>query len=386
MLSAEVQAELIAFTQDVIRAYSLSGKEDQVAGVITQKMHNLKYDKVEVDAYGSVIGYRQGAHPGPTILFDSHMDVVPITNTDEWLHNPLAAEIADGKIWGRGASDMKGSLAACVVSLGRLSADQFNGTLVVSTTVGEEIHEGIALSKVIEHVHPDFVVICEPNGCCLGIGQKGRAGITINVMGKPAHSSVPHLGDNAMYKAVEIIQRLRRMALPKDPILGDGIMELIDGISTPYPSQSTLPVKFSMRYDRRLMQGETLESVRQSVNEALEGIDDWSMVFPDVEIHTYTNQVLKDVDFHPGWLINRESPWIKKAARGLNKAGIEPQYTTARFCTNGSFSAGVMGIPTMIFGPSSGMLAHCINEHIEINELIQGANGYTSLASELTGD
>jgi putative selenium metabolism hydrolase len=385
MLPAHLQEEIVAFAQEVIRANSLSGQEAQVAEIVAKKMGSLGYDPVEIDEFGNVIGYRKSSLPGPTILFDSHMDVVPVTNPEAWTSGPFSGEIRDGKIWGRGASDMKGPLAAAVVALGHLPPEDFYGTLVVSTTVGEEIHEGAALARVIDRVHPDLVVICEPNGCSLGIRQKGRAGIRIEALGTPAHSSVPHLGENAMYKAVEVIEGLRKMALPSDPILGDGIMELIDGVSSPYPSQSTLPVSFLMRYDRRLMQGETMDSVLRSIQNALDGITGWKIEFPEVEIHTYTGNLLKEPDFHPGWLIDRTSPWINRAAEGLRAAGIEPEYTTARFCTNGSYSAGVARIPTMIFGPSSGLLAHCIDEHILIADLLRGAEGYMGLARSLAG-
>ncbi len=383
MLSKEIQEEAITFAQEVVRANSLSGHEDKVARVIEQKMRTLGYDQVEIDAFGNVIGKRFGKHPGPTILFDGHMDVVPVTNLDTWRSDPFAAEIYDGKIWGRGTSDMKGPLSAAVIALGHVPAEDIYGTLVVSGSIGEEMHEGAALEKVMAQVHPDFVVICEPNGCCLGIGQKGRAGIWVEVFGKPAHSSVPHLGDNAMYKAVRVIDCLHQMLLPSDPVLGNGVMELIDGISSPYPSLSTIPVSFRMRYDRRLMHTETMESVLESIRLTLADLPDWEADFQQIKIQTYTGKSLEAPDFHPGWLMDPNNTWIQKAYKGLQKAGITPTYTTALFCTNGSYSAGIAGVPTMIFGPSTGLLAHCVNENIEIADLLQGVEGYMGLATEL---
>lgn len=383
MSSKNIQEEVISFAQSIIRVNSLSGHEGQVARLIRKKMKTLGYDDVQVDPYGNVIGTKIGKLPGPVVLFDGHMDAVPVTNQEEWSVDPFSGLIRDGKIWGRGASDMKGPLAAAVVAIGHIPRDQFCGTLVVSGSVCEEIHEGAAFSKVLQKIAPDFVVICEPNGCCLGVGQKGRAGLWMEVFGKPSHSSVPHLGENAIYKAMKVIDRLREMKLPSDPFLGNGLMELIDGVSSPYPSQSTLPVSFKMRFDRRLMQNETMESVLESINSALEGLQDWKCDFTNVKIRTYTGESLEFPDFHPGWSIDPESTWIQKAQRGLREGGIEPALMAARFCTNGSFSAGHENIPTMIFGPSSGMLAHCIDENIEISELLQGAEGYTGLAKNL---
>jgi putative selenium metabolism hydrolase len=383
MPSESFQAELVAFAQSIIRENSLSGKEEAVGKLIAEKMKALGYDSVQADRYGNVIGTRQGKHPGPTILFDGHMDVVPVNSPEAWSTDPFGGQIRDGKIWGRGTSDMKGPLAAAVVAIGHVPAEEIYGTVVVSGSVCEEYHEGAAVQKVVEQTHPDFVVICEPNGCRLGIGQKGRAGIWVELSGKPAHSSVPHLGENAVYKAVPVIERLRKMPLPSDPFLGNGVMELIDAISDPFPSRSTIPVNFRMRYDRRLMQNETMESVLASINDALCGLSDWKVGFSMVHMDTCTGDVLEDVDFHPGWLMPESSPWVVKAGRGLSTAGIEPILGAALFCTNGSYTAGVAKLPTIIFGPSSGMLAHCIDEHISIDELLLGAQGYMELVQSL---
>ncbi len=383
MLTNDVQDEVVAFAQEIIRIESLSGEEGSVAAVVRAKMQALGYDRVETDDFGSLVGYRQGIRPGPTVLFDSHMDVVPVTNPDEWTSDPFGAEIRGGSIYGRGASDMKGPLAAAVVGLGRLPKDEFAGTIAVSTSVLEEKHEGIALQAVMQHCHPDFVVICEPNGNTIGVGQKGRAGIWVDVSGSPAHSSVPHLGDNAVYKGVKVIERLHGMALPSDDVVGEGVMELIDAISRPYPSRSTVPVGFYLRYDRRLVRGETEEGVLQSTRQALAGLSGWQVGFQEIELDTYTGQKLRALDYHPAWAIDRGSDWIQKAARGLASVGISPQYTTALFCTNGSYSAGTAGVPTLIFGPSSGQMAHRIDEYIPIDELLSGAEGYQGLARSL---
>lgn len=383
MLSKAVQEEVIAFTQEVVRINSLSGHEGEVAQAIERKMRSLAYDRVQVDPYGSVIAWRYGAHPGPTILFDAHMDVVPVTTPETWGHAAFSGEIADNKIWGRGASDMKGPLAAAVVALGRVPKDEISGTLAISTSIGEEQHEGAALEQVMQVVKPDFVVICEPNGCCLGLGQKGRAGLWVDVCGKPAHSSVPHLGDNAVYKGVKVIERLREMDLPKDEFLGAGIIELIDAVSRPLPSRSTVPVGFTLHYDRRLMAGESMETILITMRAALANLPDWDLGFEQVTIDCYTGNKLVAPDYHPGWITDQNSPWVQKAIRSLIQAGIEPKVTAAQFCTNGSYSAGIAKVPTMIFGPSSGLLAHCMDEYIQIDELLSGAEGYWALAREL---
>jgi len=383
MLDKSIREGTISFAQEIIRVNSPSWHEEGVARFVERKMKALEYDSVRIDQLGNVIGTRHGKHPGPIVLFDGHMDVVPATNLDEWTCDPFSGEIRDGKIWGRGATDMKGPLAAVIMAVGHIPAEEVHGTLVVSASLGEESYEGAAMAQVLEEVSPDFVVICEPNDCCVGVGQKGRAGLWVEVSGKPAHSSQPHLGENAIYKSVKVIERLREMPLPSDDQLGEGIMELVDGISSPFPSLATVPVSFRMRYDRRLMPGETIESVLDSIKFALKDLPDWQVGLSEMKINTYTGKTIEALDFHPGWIINSTSPWIKRAQAGLRESGIEAKPSVAHYCTNGAQSAGVENIPTMIFGPSSILLAHIIDEYIEINELLRGVEGYLGLTRNL---
>lgn len=377
------EAETIALCQALIRSNSLSGAEGDTAHLVAEKMHELRFDRVVIDPFGSVIGWKQGRRPGPVVLFDAHMDVVPVSEPERWTRPPYSGQLEDGCIWGRGASDMKGPLAAALLALGGLPAEEISGTVVFSASVGEEKHEGAALEQVMRQVQPDFVVICEPNGCCLGLGQKGRAGLQVTIEGKPAHSSVPHLGENAVYKGMQVIERLRQMELPAHEFVGPGVLELIDAVSSPYPSRSTVPSGFALRYDRRLIPGETVESVLASMRQALTGLPGWQVSFEQVTFACYTGETLSALDFHPAWSTPPDSPWVQRAAAALQAAGIEKQISAARFCTNGSYSAGVAGVSTLIFGPSSGLLAHCIDEHIRVDELLQGLAGYQALGTTL---
>ena len=107
------------------------------------------------------------------------------------------------------------------------------------------------------------------------------------------------------------------------------------------------------------------------------------MILSEVKFNTYTGKTIEALDFHPIWIIESTSPWIKRAQAGLKESGINAKFTTAHYCTNGSQSAGVKNIPTIIFGPSSILLAHIIDEYIEISELLRGVEGYLGLARSL---
>ena len=161
-MQVSYQAEACSFCQELVRLPSLSGEEGPVADAVMREMRMLSYDQATRDALGSVIGLVQGAQPGRALLIDAHMDVVPGTSPEAWRHPPFAGERAEGRIWGRGATDVKGSLAAAVVAVGSLQRDELAGRVIVSASVGEEMSEGAALSRILQEHPADRVIICEP--------------------------------------------------------------------------------------------------------------------------------------------------------------------------------------------------------------------------------
>ena len=197
ILTAEQKEEIISLTRELVRIPGGSGDESKTACSVRKKMESLGYDEVSVDEYGNVLGTLKGDHPGPTLLFDGHMDVVPVREPRLWEHEPYGGEVSDGKIWGRGTTDMKGALAAMICAPAHLKRSDFPGRILVSASVAEELLVGAAFSKILDRypLSIDAVVIGEPTSLRLGTAEKGRAGIEIISHGTVAHSSRPDLGD-----------------------------------------------------------------------------------------------------------------------------------------------------------------------------------------------
>lgn len=135
--------------------------------------------------------------------------------------------------------------------------------------VHEECFEGIAARLVSERYKPDYVIIGEASELNLKIGQRGRAEIVVETFGKPAHSANPQAGINAVYKMAQLIDKIRTITPPTHPVLGHGILELTDIKSSPYPGASVVPDYCRATYDRRLLVGETKESVIAPLESAL---------------------------------------------------------------------------------------------------------------------
>lgn len=149
-LTRDRQEEILRFTQELVRCPCFSGDEAATAAAVARQMKKLGYDNVEVDRWGNVIGTIHGAKPGPTIVFDGHMDVVPVRTPELWEHEPYGGEIFEGKIWGRGTVDMKGGLSACLCAAAFVDRADIAGTILVTGTVAEELLIGRGLGKILE--------------------------------------------------------------------------------------------------------------------------------------------------------------------------------------------------------------------------------------------
>jgi len=384
-LSPIDQNELVSLLQKLVQAESPTGQERLTADIAQSAMTTLNFDRVWRDDYGNVIGERRGSLPGPALLFEAHMDVVAAGKLEDWADDPFSGRLIEGKIYGRGAADTKGSLASLICAIASIPREQIRGTLYAVGSVGEETLEGAGLRKVIQALQPQGVVVGEPTGCRLAIGQKGRARIVFTAHGRPAHSSSPHLGENAVLKGAEIVRRVESLPLPEDSLLGRGVMVPLLIRSKPLPPvMGTIPHECQVLYDRRLIKGETPESVLAEYQQALADLPGWDAAVDQAGFETYTGINLTAPDFHHGWHMPPESAWVQSAANALLQSGIEAGIHAVPYCTNGSVAAGEMGLPTLIFGPGEIAQAHVPNEHISVSELLRGARGYAALAQELS--
>jgi putative selenium metabolism hydrolase len=369
---------LEAFTFELVRTPSPSGEEGAVAALVRAEMERLGY-AVEVDGLGNVVGTLD-AGPGPCVLFDAHMDTVGVTDPGAWSADP-AGELRDGRLYGRGSTDMKGPLAALVH--GVAAAAPGGGRVVVSASIAEEMIEGFATVEVARRVGPDVAVICEPSSRRVVVGQRGRAELIVEVDGRPSHSSRPDLGVNAVEAMADVLRAVRELELPSHPELGEAILVPTDVISRPFPALSVLPDRCTCTFDRRTLPGEGEEEVLAPLRAAVEAAAAPHGATGRVEIgldrfDAYTGARVEARNFAPAWYAGVDDPAARTA---LDALGAEPGVWV--FCTNGSGTAA-LGIATIGYGPGDETLAHRVDEHIELDELYAGALGYSALTEALT--
>lgn len=385
MLTDRQKEEVLELARRFIGIPSLTGEEAGVAAAVHEAMESLGYHEVHRDEWGNVVGVIRGSGPG-SVLFDAHMDTVP-WNAAAWKRDPLGGEVAQGRLWGRGASDMKGAMAAAVYGVGLLARDPGSiGTVYVSCSVCEEPAEGASLVRICQRFQPRAVVIQEATELRINIGQRGRAEIIVETLGKSAHSSRPDLGHNAVKDMASLIRAVEeRLQLPSDPLLGPAILEVTDVKSYPYPGLSVVPSRCRATFDRRLLVEDTRDGVLDQVRQLAQELGIEAEVrLAETEIRTYTGTSFTHPSFAPAWKLPSDAPFVRAAQGALQSVGQAGELGAYSFCTNGSGSAGVLGIPTIGYGPGRESEAHIDDEWLELDQLYAATAGYGALARELS--
>ncbi len=237
--------KLIEFTQALVQRPGLSGAEEAVARRVADEMTALRYDRVETDDLGNVVGVIDGARAGKTILLDGHTDTVGISPGVAWQRDPFCGDVVTTEqgdaIYGRGAADMKGAIAAMVHGAAAVDRSTLTGRIVVSASTMEEVLEGVALTAVMARMPPDFVIIGEATGLEIARGGRGRAEVHLETVGRPSHSSAPQQGRNAVLDMMRVIAHVEGIELPENDLMGPAIFALTDIVSDPYPGHSGHP-------------------------------------------------------------------------------------------------------------------------------------------------
>jgi putative selenium metabolism hydrolase len=381
--------ELTRFAQRLVQTPSLSGQEGDVAALIVDHLNALGFPDVRVNAMGSVIS-RLGNGSGPTLLYDAHMDTVGATAPESWPYPPFAGAIEDGALRGLGAVDMKSALASMIYGARQLLPyqDQLNGTLALAFVVQEEPCEGLAIRMVIEEdgLRPDFALIGEPTNLHISRGQRGRVMFKVTVEGQAAHGSQPERGQNAIYAAARLVFAVQLLAgdLPRDPFLGPGTIA-VTGIESRGASLNAIPDRCKVFVDRRLTLGETVMGAQAQ----LESLISRESIPATVEITTYNEPSYTGVvrvarEAHPAWALDRGHPLVTTLSQTIQAArGAAPEIGQWPFSTDGVYTMGQAGIPTVGFGPGDPNLAHTNREATPLEDLRTAARVYAEFAAAL---
>ncbi|WP_022667477.1 YgeY family selenium metabolism-linked hydrolase [Desulfospira joergensenii] len=380
----EIQSELIEFARDLVRIKSYSGDEEEIIRFIEGKMKELAYDEVIIDAMGNLVG-RMGKGE-KIIMFDSHIDTVQAEDLTQWIHDPFSGVIEDGRLCGRGSVDMKSAAAASVYA-GALAKKLYlleDKTLYVSCTVMEEDCDGENLKHLFQEccILPDYMIICEPSGNQLVTGHKGKAQVAVKTRGISAHGSAPEKGLNAIYEMAEIITRIEqtgnRLMKSREP-RGTLVASRISSLSE---SLNAVPFECEIYLDRRMVTGETLETLEKEMDAIVRGRNaSWKI--GTLKRKSWTGMDVTYEPFHTAWEIDPGHDLTKaciKTFQTIFRKDPEPDYWD--FSTN-AVTPVAMGIPTIGFGPGEYKLAHMVNENCETRQISDACKFYSAVMERL---
>ncbi len=386
-------AAAISFAQDLIRIPGLSGHEENVAQRVRVEFDRLGFLDVRSDRVGNVIGRVPGTGEGATVLLNSHMDVVAEGDHSEWEYPPFEAVIAHGELHGRGAMDIKGPLALQTHVAAAL-AGKTPGDILVAHTVFEE-RGGLGMKSLIEtgEIAPDVCVIGESTHGDICIGHRGRAEVEVFISGKAGHASAPERAANAILLLPAVLAGIERAArdLPSDPILGQSTMvpSMIDVLPQ---SRNVIPDSVVVAIDWRILPGMTEDTLLARVRDAVMGQVGDQTRGCTVTVRMATEAQRAYTDYRetrnlmtPGFLMDPTDPIVQTACEVVGNREEEGP-AVARpwtFATDGGWSCGINGIPSIGFAPGEERFAHTNRERLDLAEARWAFDRYVELIPAL---
>jgi putative selenium metabolism hydrolase len=354
------------------------------------EMRKLGFTDIRFDSMGNTLG-RIG--DGPRILlYDSHIDTVGIGDPGEWQWDPFIGKTENGRFYGRGTCDEKGSTPGMIYGLAMAhNLGLLEGFTAYYFGNMEEWCDGIAGHALVEHegIRPDFVVIGEPTKMQVYRGHKGRVEMQVVAKGRSAHAASNHLGDNAIYKLLPIIEGISKLEpeLGDDPFLGHGKITVTD-MKIETPSINAVPNQAIAYVDRRLTFGESVESaieqVRALIPEAQRSHGDITVEMLKYNEPSYTGFVFPVDKYFPAWALESSHPLVQAGLEAAQRIGL-PEHEPSKwnFSTNGIYWAGKAGIPSIGFGPGEEETAHTVNDSVLLDDVVKATEFYAILPALL---
>ncbi len=416
--------ELVALTQNLIRIPTINPPGDAYtpcAELVGARMAKMGFQVDYIRAHDTpgdsdrfprtnVIARKQGRHPGPTVHFNSHIDVVEVG--EGWTVDPFGAEVKDGKIYGRGSCDMKGGLSASMIAIQAYldTNPQFNGAIELSGTVDEESGgfggvAHLAGMGLFSRPRVDHVIIPEPlNKDRVCLGHRGVWWAEIETFGVQAHGSMPFLGDSAIRHMGSVLHAFESELYPQlahkrtqMPVVPEGARQSTlnlnsihggesetgaggkpddyDGLPSPNVAESC-----RMILDRRFLIEEDLSTVKNEVVSILEGLKSDRPSF---------DYAIKDIMEVLPTMTERDAPVVQAVSDGIRSVlGKEPEYVISPGTYDQKHIARIGHLHDCIaYGPGILDLAHMADEYVGIDDMVESAKvmGH-ALHVLLTGD
>jgi succinyl-diaminopimelate desuccinylase len=393
-LSQVDRDELVTLTRDLVRIPSVvrpgdpTGNETAVAAHVETWMRAHGFDvQVQQVAPGrpNVLGVLGEAGAGPTLLLEGHTDVVTEGDAAAWRYPPFAAELVDGKIYGRGAADMKAGLAAAMIAAAAIkrSGAPIAGRLVVGALADEE---GDMLGAKHLCTTPlgrelSAAIICEPEQNEVCLEQRGVVWARVTARGRMAHGAMPEAGANPITALAALVadaprleRRLRavcaRSRYLKPPTVTPTVVAApVVGV----PQSNVIPASAQATLDVRLTPGPDADAIAKEIDEACRRAADRAA--------GVTVEWAPINGFRMATKVERTEPLVRAMVGAVRRATGRPaRWGGVPGSTDGTILRTELGIPIVTCGPGHRLIPHQVDEYVEVAELLDAARIYVAAA------
>jgi succinyl-diaminopimelate desuccinylase len=377
------ETEVVRFCQELVRIKSVNppGDELQAAEYIvsTLKEFGLEMELLKHSpTRASLLARLKSSRKIPGLLWNGHLDTVPV-GSEKWIREPFDAEIADGKIWGLGASDMKGGLAALMAAVKTVAEARvpLRGDLILTATAGEETDSlGARAMAARSDIGPvQAVMIPEPSYNDIFLAEKGALWLELTTKGKTAHGSMPELGRNAVIMMLTLISEIEKLDIPYrvHPLLGgftQSVNTIAGGVKT-----NVVPDHCLATIDMRTVPGQDHRAILKQVEDLIGNLNQRIPGFK-ASVRVTNDRIPLETSL--------KEPVVQIFSDVVNEVtGERPVPKGARFYTDAVAFMPALKAPMILCGPGDPKLAHQPNEHVEVSKLIETAKIYTLAAIRL---
>jgi acetylornithine deacetylase len=386
---------LVAFTQQLVRAASVSGHEAAAQRLMASRYESLglateviasRQEELEghpafsddgipfVDRL-NVIGRWAGTGGGRSLILNGHMDVVPAGDLSTWTRDPWGGEVVGDRLYGRGSCDMKAGLAAAVFAVEALqrAGVQLRGDVWLQSVIGEESGGVGTLTTIVKGYRADACIIMEPMDLNVCPVHAGALSFRLTVRGRGAHASMKPLGVSAMTAMIPLLQALERLNNERHrrfshPLFADpeNIAPISVGVVRSGDWPSSVPDLAVAEGRLGVFPTERADDARHALRCRIEQVaaeDPWLQEHPP-ELEWIEGQ------FEPG-ATPLESPIVQLVAEGHREVvGRRPKFIGIPCGTDLRLFTRHAGIPTVMYGPGSVMQAHSADEFVPLSELV----------------
>jgi peptidase, argE/dapE family len=358
----------IALLKEILAIPSVNGADNE--GAVAEFIANYLKEK-HIDAFvqqidethANIIAKLEGKS-SETVVWNGHLDTVPYGNTEEWNTDPSIPVEKNGRIYARGASDMKSGLAAMVYLLGEIgeSGEKPEQTILFLGTCDEE-KSGLGAEKILEEIDlssGSLLLIGEPTGCKLGVAQKGCIWAQLNISGKTSHGAYPEEGYNAVEYGMKIVCRIKKWVTEYEHrVLGTATAQvtMIQGGIAP----NMTPDFAEILLDIRTVPGISAEDVEKKIKKICrEEVEETN---GEVKFEVRIKNERRAIE------IAEEERWLKEFKAYLKQNGAETEEIGINYFTDASIlTKKESEIPVLLFGPGEPRLAHKPNEFVELEK------------------